>query len=281
MDRPGGSIHRSGQAAPSFRANAALSPDGNTAAVLLGRRVLLFDLVRQVTTPVDLGSRQPDTVGWHPDGNRIVLGGAQLSLFDRDTARDTLLSDFPGTKRFATWSRDRRTVAYMTFSPNEDIYTLSLEQGAKPRPFLATAAIESNPSISPDGRWMAYTSTRPGEASLMTDVYVVRFPEGTGKVQITNGGGGTPFWNSDSHELFFTTPPGVLQSVPISPSSRDRPEVGPARTLFALNGSRIAGVSPDGHRFLALQLPPAEAPKEMVVVQNWFQELSRLAPAPR
>ena len=131
----------------------------------------------------------------------------------------------------------------MTFSPNEDIYTLSLDQGAKPRPFLATAAIESNPSISPDGRWMAYTSTRPGEASLMTDVYVVRFPEGTGKVQITNGGGGTPFWNSDSHELFFTTPPGVLQSVPISPSSRDRPEVGPARTLFALNGSRIAGVS--------------------------------------
>jgi len=50
----------------------------------------------------------------------------------------------------------------------------------------------------------------------MTDVYVVRFPEGTAKVQITNGGGGTPFWSSDSRELFFAAPPGALRALPVS-----------------------------------------------------------------
>jgi Tol biopolymer transport system component len=271
-----GNVSEVGSLPEGRRVVAQLSPDGSTAAVLVGPRVFLIDLIRNVTTPIDLGRRQTESVGWHPDGKRLVLGGGTLSLFDPDSGKETRLTEIPGTKRFASFSPDGRTVAFMTFAPNDDIQVLSLEPYAKPRPFVATEAIENNPVISPDGHWMAYTATAAADATGRNDVYVVRFPEGTGKVQITNRGGGAPFWSHDGRELFFPAPPGTLQAVPIT--SGDRLQVGPVRTLFPLGDRRIAGVSPDGSRFLAVRRPGADAPTEMVVVQQWLQELNRIAP---
>ncbi len=261
---------------PKGTTAAVLSPDGHTAAVLAGSRLFLFDLVRHVTTPVDVGRRQIESVNWHPDGRRLTLGGAYLSLFDPDTGKETKLTDTGRPKRFASWSPDGRTVAYMTFNPNNDIHVLSLDAGAKPRPLVATEAVENSPAISPDGQWMAYTSTGSPDASGRNDVYVVRFPEGTGKVQITNAGGGAPFWSHDGRELFFGAPPGVLQAVSIAPG--DRLQVGAARTLFPLKDLRMSGVSPDGKRFLGIRVPRVDPPTEIVVAQNWLQELTRLVP---
>jgi Tol biopolymer transport system component len=236
-------------------------------------RVFLFDMIRHVTTPLDLGRRITESVAWHPDGKRLTLGGPYLSLFDIDSGKETRLTESGRPKRVASWSPDGRVVAYMTFNPANDIHVLTLEQGAKPRPFLATDASESDPAISPDGRWIAFRSTGVGDASQRTDVYVARFPEGTSKVQITSGGGGTPFWSHDSRELFFTAPPGVLQMVRVTPG--DRLEVGGAQTLFPVADLRIFGVATDGGRFLAGRMPRVDPPTDIVVVQHAFQELPR------
>jgi hypothetical protein len=255
---------------------AALSPDGNVAAVQAGRRLLLFDLARRVMTPVEAPTRPFDTVTWHPDGRRLTLGGAYLSLFDPDTGKETKLTDIGRPKRVASWSPDGRTVAYMTFNPGNDIYVLSLDAAAGPRPIVATDAIENNPAISPDGHWMAYTATGSGDVSGRNDVYVVRFPEGTGKVQITNSGGGAPFWSHDGRELFFPAPPGILQAVSIA--GGDRLQVGAPRTLFPMNNLRVNGISPDGKRFFSTRLSRIDPPTEVIVAQNWLQELNRLVP---
>jgi hypothetical protein len=48
-------------------------------------------------------------------------------------------------------------------------------------------------------------------------------------------------------------------------------------------GDRTYDVSPDGRRFLMIKslnaAVPASAAVQIVVVQNWFEELKRLAPA--
>lgn len=262
---------------PNDLGSAALSPDGKTLAVNAGNRVLLFDLLRHITTPIDVGRRRTESIGWHPDGKRLTLGGPYLSLFDLDTGKETRLTVTGRPKRFASWSPDGRTVAYMTFNPNNDIQVLSLDGGGKPRPLVATDAIESTPAISPDGRWMAYTSTATGDPNGRRDVYVVRFPEGTGRVQITSAGGGVPFWSRDGRELFFPAPPGVLQSVSVA--AGDRLQVGAPRTLFMLGDLQVVAASPDGSRFLAVRIPRVAPRTEIVVVQNWLQELSRLVPS--
>jgi serine/threonine-protein kinase len=252
---------------------AALSPDGERAAFLAGTQLLLFDLRRGVATTIDASRNDRDSLGWHPDGRRITLGGGVLSLFDPDSGTDTPLTESGRFKRFPSWSPDGRMVAYMTFNPTSDIYVLPLEAGAPPRALVATPAREEAPVISPDGRWLAYSSTQSVEVTGQTDVFVVRFPEGTGRTQITADGGGHPFWSRNSGELFFSAPPGVLKAVSIAPG--DTLRAGTARTLFPLDNLRFVGAAPDG-RFLAVREPPVEPPTEIVVVQNWVQELARL-----
>jgi eukaryotic-like serine/threonine-protein kinase len=257
----------------------SMSPDGKTFAIVAGGRLSLYDVARRVTSPISIPKRTIETVTWHPDGRRLTLGGAYLSLFDLETEQDMRLTESGRPKRFATWSKDGRTVAYMTFNPGNDIHVLSLDGGAKPRPLVATDSIEADPSISPDGRLMALRATAVGgTTSGRRDIYIVRFPEGTGKVQVTSNGGSFPFWSRDSRELYFVGPPapGTLYAATISVG--DRIQVGDPRPLFPTNDVALRAVSPDGTRFLGLRVPRADPLTEVVVVQNWTRELARLVP---
>jgi dipeptidyl aminopeptidase/acylaminoacyl peptidase len=265
---------------PKGLEDLSLSPDGKTLAIVAGGRVSLYDLARHVSSPISTPKRTIESVTWHPDGRRLALGGAYLSLFDLETEQDMRLTESGRPKRFATWSKDGRTVAYMTFNPGNDIHVLSLDEGATPRPFVATDSIETDPVVSPDGRLMAFRATAVGgPTSGRRDIYVVRFPEGTGKQQVTLSGGSSPFWSRDSRELYFVGPPapGTLYVATISVG--DRIQVGAPRALFTTNDVAVRAVSPDGTRFLGLRVPRADPFTEVVVVQNWTRELARLVPS--
>jgi hypothetical protein len=187
--------------------------------------VFIVDLVRRVTTPLMLGKRRVESVTWHPDGKRLTLGGDYLSLFDPDTGSETRLTTTGRPKRFASWARNGRTVTYMTFEPSNDIYVLTLKEddapAGAPHPLPATDGAKLSPAISPDGNWIAYRFVS-NPATGRTDVYLARFPEGTKRVQISDNGGGAPLWSQKPDELFFTVPPGVMQSVAITLGERCR-----------------------------------------------------------
>ena len=263
--------------------DAALSPDGTRALILnpVSSKVSIFDLARRVATPLNLDRRQVESASWYPDGKRITLGGAYLSLFDPDSGTETRLTPTGRPKRFASWNPDGSYAAYMTFEPGNDLYKVAFDRNAgrpasAPSPLVATPATENAPVIAPGGRWFSYL-TRSDGSSGDRDVYIARFPAGTERVRVTSAGAvSAPLWSKKGDELFFAAPSGLFQRVPVSLG--DRVQVGQPRTLFPLNGADSLSPAPDGSRFLAVKRPAVAPRREIVVVQHWLDELQALVP---
>src|SRR4051812_7595070 len=60
--------------------------------------------------------------------------------------------------------------------------------------------------VSPDGRWLAYTSNESGRA----EVFVRSFPGPGGRWQVSTTGGRVPTWSPRRHELFYLSPDSHL-----------------------------------------------------------------------
>jgi serine/threonine-protein kinase len=271
-------------AVPAGLDYASLSPDGTRALISSESRsrVSIVDLARGVSTPVALGNRTVESATWHPDGRRITLGGAYLSLFDPDTGDETRLTPIGRPKRFASWAPDGRHVAYHTFEPTNDVYWLALSDNGSqvargPGP-LRPPGSKSVPAISPDGRWIAYRGLSDDGTGRL-EVSLARFPDGTGRVQVTRSGGGSAFWSRQGNELFFQGPPaGQLYRVAVTLIG-DRAQVGTPQLLFEPpEGVSVYAVSPDGRRFLAIKEPRIDPPREIVVVERWLDDLRRAVP---
>ena len=139
----------------------------------------------------------------------------------------------PNIKLPDRWTPDGRFVVYSELDPKTkwDLWVLPMMDGANERHPLAFLHSEFNElysQISPDGRWMAYTSDESGRR----EIYVRRFPEGSGQVRISKGGGEQPRWRRDGKELFFMSADGTLTSVSIKESPYDECTVG-QRTNYA------------------------------------------------
>jgi serine/threonine-protein kinase len=259
---------------------ATLSPDGNAVALSQygSDRVFVMDLARRVTTALPLSGRTIETVAWYPDSRRLTLGGTRLILFDLETGRDVQLVGDGAPKRDPSWSPDGRNVVYQTFDPATTIHTLAVDGSGQhaespPRKTLSLDSPSGAPALSPNGQWLAYQAQ--ASASGRNDVYVARFPEGTGRIQITPNGGSRPFWSRSGDELFFTAGAGVLQAVSIHTGAKIG--VGIPRTLFRLSDLDAFAAAKDG-RILGIQRSPASPPQRVVVVQHWLDELRRLVP---
>ena len=142
-------------------------------------------------------------------------------------------------------------------------------------------------TISPDGRWIAYDSDGLGK---QLEIFVRPFPDtDAGVWQVSAGGGQQPHWSADGRELFYLALDGAMMTVPIGGGVEDATTLraGGATRLFAgdyvIRGGghigRYYDVSADGQRFLMIK-PGADshALAQIVVVQNWSEELNRLVP---
>lgn len=124
---------------------------------------------------------------------------------------------------------------------------------------------------------MAYASEESGRA----EVYIRPFPNvGSARVQVSTDGGREPTWSHDSKELFYRNEAGDLIDAMVSSTADLR--ISARRKLFSMqpyatdNSHRMISVAPDNQSFyLARKFVANGQPAQVIVVQNWFQELTR------
>jgi len=180
-----------------------------------------------------------------------------------------------------SFSHDGRLLAYSEVSPTtgSDVWVLQLSDH-KTQPLLRTEFNEVAPVFSPDGRWLAYVSDESGR----NEVYAQPYPGPGGKYQISTEGGTEPVWNPKGKELFYRSGDKMMA---VDVATQSSFSIGKPRMLFQGPYVPTTGmlpmydVSPDGQRFLMVR--PAEQAAssslaQIVVVQDWFEELKRLVP---
>ena len=175
------------------------------------------------------------------------------------------------------------------YDADGDLFLLTLNSDTPPQRLLQTEFYEGRAAISPNGRWIAYESDETGQF----EVYVRSFPDvESAKYQISTAGGGEwPKWSSSGNELFFRTSntqgglEGGVWVVQVETETNFQHETptplisGPYRSMGMIRG--VFDISADGSRFMLMGvITVAEAVEhtQLVVVDNWFEELKRLAP---
>ena len=226
---------------------------------------------------------------WSPDSTRIAYlstgqpGGPGIFIRRADGTGDvTRLTQ--GTHLATYWSADGKWLAYTDFGDRgisvatvSALMVVDIEGDRTPRVLIKGSAGR----IDPTERWVAVTGTATGT----NEVYVLPFPDlSRGRWRISTDGGLNPTWSPDGKTLFYRR---GLAMMAVAVSWRRSVEHGRSRTML-FEGPYLFDTGPthfdaarDG-RLLMVKTGAADgddAPRQFIVVQNWFEELRRLAPA--
>jgi len=248
-----------------------LSPDMRHAAVMNGSDIWLVDLARAIPTRLASTFSNEANVVWLSDGRRIAFssnrsGRAEIYIGSVDATGEPEMVATTDAQFKTVWdvSPDGRTIVFGAVGDTTswDLWILPLDGDRKPKLYLAGPALEGQAQISPDGRWLAYSS---GGESGQPEVYVQSFPVPGRKVRISVDGGVFPRWTREGKELLYGNG-NTLMSVPIGGGADLEP--GAPRPLLNLpEGTTGAGGSPDGERFLVTAGPDVK--RDIRVILNW------------
>jgi Tol biopolymer transport system component len=198
---------------------------------------------------------------WSPDGTAVAYsvgapGGKDLALKPLAGGPARVLASRDGTQFPSDWVRDGSALLVTEEAgPNRHDILVQPADGSAARPYAATSADETAARISPDGRWVAYTSDESGRA----EVYLDSYPRPGRRVTISSGGGVHPVWRGDGRELYYWRD-GALVAVPLSAAVDGAlPARGPQTLLFRapylVGVNTMYDVSPDGKRFVIVRQP--------------------------
>ena len=234
---------------------------------------------------------------WSPAGDQIVYrsnqASANLELYrtrpspgagaELVFSREQQLKSHgtgPSNVLSTDWSPDGKFIIYhvTTGAAGYDLWALALEGDRKPIPLALAKYNEVQGVVSPDGRWIAYTSDESGRY----EIYVQSFPDTNvaQKTTVSTGGGTQPRWSKDGRELFYLRSDGLLTTV----SVRTKPsfELGAVTPLFKtglstnVNAYRMDYVpAADGQRFLMKVPVEGTTPPSITVVLNWTARLKQ------
>jgi DNA-binding beta-propeller fold protein YncE len=255
----------------------SIAPDMHSAAVTIESStydIWLLDLERDSLTRVSYGGDDADAM-WTPDGNRLVWESSRTgpyTLFwrasDNSTPEEQLVRS-EASMHFPAFTPDGSRMFYTRVGKTPDIYVLPLTT-RKPEPVAATDFPEGQPAVSPDGRWLAYTSAESGRA----EVYITSLPTPAAKWQVSIDGGERPKWMPDGTELVFDSGSKWFLA-PIEFAARPRP--GRPRMIFEGDYDPSYDVSRDG-RIALIKNGPKPTTGQINVVLNWGEELKRRVP---
>jgi serine/threonine-protein kinase len=265
----------------------ALSGDGRSLAVSImdGPRfdVWIKQLDRGALSRLTTGAGFNYAPKWRPGGSEVSYISSEGSFHLRVRRPDGTgtithlrlpVGDMVGMPE---WTPDGKWVLlWVTHANGSDIVAQSVGSDSVIPFATAQGYDEQSPAVSPEGRWVAYTSTETGRP----EVYLRPFPDvARERMQVSRSGGSVPAWSRDGRELFFVSAANELMAVPVTWSAR--PALGEPRALFPLGPSLITNSNyertfepePGGKSFIMLKQADSKAALQMVLVLNWFEEL--------
>jgi eukaryotic-like serine/threonine-protein kinase len=283
FDRAGTQLATLGEQADYV--DVALSPDNTRVATSLLDRALgtrdlwIFDVARRLGERFTYESGDDFGPNWsRPNGERIFFSSQRkgsVQLYEkpsRGSGSETLLLEDDLGKFNASSSQDGRFLVYVAgggIIGRSDIWVLPLFGEKKPGPFLETRFPESQGQFSPDGRWVAFMSSKSGRP----EVYVTSFPGRDTEQQVSTGGGSLPRWNRNGKEIFYVAPDNMLRVTAVN-GQTSHFDVGTARSLFNIRPrpARLDAypydVTADGARILVNTFVAEMAPPITLIV-NW------------
>jgi Tol biopolymer transport system component len=179
--------------------------------------------------------------------------------------------------RVSDWSRDGRYLigGVQETDTGHDIAYIELGDSPEVRILVSTPYDEASAQISPDGNWVTYTSDETGRL----EIYVIEFPAGKRKWQVSASGGSSPWFGDD--DLYFIGDDSV-RAVSIADDGSGTPRLGTPRAVIDLGANpSFDGLSiplfvdESGKRFLALRFDAHAAPEPLRLIQGWKAELER------
>jgi len=265
----------------------ALSPDGTHVALTGGEGgvsdLWVYDVARESMTRLTTGQFISRPV-WTPDSKRIAFGTrlqgpqSQQNLWqiawkaaDGSTDQEVLFEKARAQLPSGFTADGRRMLfdGVDASALQRDIWIIPLDGERKPSVLLGGPAFKSQATLSPDGRFLAYTSTEGG----LPSVFVRPFPSGDARWQISTPQGTEPRWSADGRELFYRWG-GTLYAVRIDAShglAAGRPEKLFDRIAIAAIVTTY-GASPDGKRFFTFRSPTGIAEQRTVNVDLGFAQ---------
>ena len=286
VDRDGREAERLAEEPLETPTGFQISPDGRRLALVSEGDIWIYRLDGHPPTRLT-SSGTDDKPFWIQNGSRIAFsssrtGGMAMDLFslpsDGSSSEPELLLKSPHSKYLRAWSHRTEELIFDLGAPS-DIAAVPIHGERDVRVVVQGDGTQALSAISEDGRWLAYISPINGRY----EVWVRPYPGPGAPTRISPSGGIQPVWGPGDEELYYLEGGNKLMAVKtlLEPELRfERP-----KTLFESQYSHNIGnaptydVGPDG-RFLMIKPLTEEglARRELILVQNWFEELERLVP---
>ena len=265
--------------------SVALARQGDRAALQIDMGtsdIWVLDLARQVRTRLTFGPVQNQYPVWSPDGKWIAYqsprngkNGIYRKASDGSGAEELLLEN---TELIipTDWSNDSKFLIYSR-GPfqgiGEEIWALPLTGDTKPFVVVPHGpnALATAGKLSPNGHWLAYTSTESGQPQ----VYVVPFGHGQGKWQVSQNGGGGAIWTRDGKSLYYADMAYTVYFVNVKEGNQTLQFSAPQ--LLNTNVSSqvfFYDVAPDGQKIMVNELAQ-QVSQTITVVSNWAEQLKK------
>lgn len=220
---------------------------------------------------------------WSPDGHRVAyangIGGDSIIVRTSDgLGSEQVVAKMQGSVVPRGWSADGNYIVFEYHPPDRnspgEIWVAPLKPNEAPRMLLSNI-ISYGTALSPDGKWLAYTSEESGRL----EVYVIPFDPlasptnifAAGRSQIsTEGGGNAPRWSRTGKEMFIPNPSGTTLYVASIKLEKGKLESSGAQKLFDLPlhpAWDYFDIGPDGDIYIPRFIGRQSSPLTMLL--NW------------
>ena len=183
-----------------------LSPEGKRLALVVSGDVWVYDLEGRPPIKVTFDGDHFAPL-WTPDGRRLVYENstpAGLKSLPADGSGGTPEIMTPAIHFHPHgWTPDGQELLVVGLDrpTGNDILRIRPGEKSEPQVVVQTPASEGalGTSLSPDGRWLAYTSDATGQ----TEIWVRAFPGPGAAIRVSPSGGVEPIWARNGRELYY------------------------------------------------------------------------------